>query len=148
MSGIVCAIRGGPASRPTIVKAIALAKETSLQLYFLYIVNLDFLSHTSSSRIHTISREMDQMGEFILLSAQEMALAQEVTAKGVVRHGTVRDEIINLSKEVEASFVVLGLPRGQREEDVFTREQLSSFIQRIEEDSGARVALVEVPEDE
>ncbi len=148
MSGIVCAIRGGPASRPTIVKAIALAKETSLQLYFLYIVNLDFLSHTSSSRIHTISREMDQMGEFILLSAQEMALAQEVTAEGVVRHGTVRDEIINLSKEIEASFVVLGLPRGQREEDVFTREQLSSFIQRIEEDSGARVALVEVPEDE
>jgi nucleotide-binding universal stress UspA family protein len=148
MSGIVCAIRGGPASRPTIVRAIALAKETGLELYFLYVVNLDFLSHTSSSRIHTISKEMDQMGEFILLSAQEMAMAQKVTAEGVVRHGTVQDEIISLGKEIEASFVVLGLPRGQREEDVFTREQLSNFIHKIENESGAKVALVEVPEDE
>ncbi len=148
MPGIVCAIRGGPDSRPTIIRAIALAKETDLQLYFLYVVNLDFLSHTSSSRIHTISREMNQMGEFILLSAQEMALAKGVSAEGIIRQGAVREEIIDLSKELEANYIVLGLPRGQREEDIFTREQLSNFIQRIENESGAKVALVEVPDDE
>ncbi|RMF49572.1 MAG: universal stress protein, partial [Anaerolineae bacterium] len=47
MSAIVCAIRGGPASQPTIRRAIALALETSLPLHFLYVVNLDFLSSTS-----------------------------------------------------------------------------------------------------
>ena len=30
MPGIICAVRGGPDSQPTIVKAIALAKEESL----------------------------------------------------------------------------------------------------------------------
>ena len=39
MSGIVCAIRGGPDSQPTIRRAISLAKETNLSLYFLYVIN-------------------------------------------------------------------------------------------------------------
>lgn len=69
MTGIVCAIRGGPASQPTITHAVSLAQETGLPLYFLYIVNLDFLSHTTSSRVHTITQEMEQMGEFLLLTA-------------------------------------------------------------------------------
>ncbi len=34
MPGIVCAIRGGPASKPTIARSIALAKETDLPLFF------------------------------------------------------------------------------------------------------------------
>ena len=42
MSGIVCAVRGGPASQPTLQRAITLAKETGLPLFFLYVVNLDF----------------------------------------------------------------------------------------------------------
>ena len=50
MPGIVCAVRGGPASQPTIEKAIALALETGLPLCFLYVVNLDFLSQTPTSR--------------------------------------------------------------------------------------------------
>ncbi len=65
MPGIVCAIRGGPASKPTIARSIALAKETDLPLFFLYVVNLDFLAYTSSSRIHTITQEMEQMGELL-----------------------------------------------------------------------------------
>ena len=78
MSGIVCAVRGGPASQPTIQRAIALAKETGLPLFFLYVVNLDFLDSTTRSRTHTISKEMAQMGEFILLMAKSKAEAQGV----------------------------------------------------------------------
>jgi hypothetical protein len=68
MTGIICAIRGGPASQPTIARSIALAQETSLPLHFLYVVNLDFLTRTSLSRVHVIAQEMQQMGEFILLT--------------------------------------------------------------------------------
>jgi Na+/H+ antiporter NhaD/arsenite permease-like protein len=77
MSGIVCAIRGGPHSQPTIDEAISLARETDLPLYFLYIVNLDFLAHTTSARTHTINLGMEQMGEFILLAAQSRVADQE-----------------------------------------------------------------------
>ena len=65
MNGIVCAIRGGPHSQPTINKAISLAWETGLPLFFLYIVNLDFLTHALSTRTHTINQEMELMGEFV-----------------------------------------------------------------------------------
>ena len=47
------------------------------------------------------------------------------------------------AREREADYVVLGRPQGQEEEDVFTRELLKSFVQRIEEESGAEVVLPE-----
>lgn len=143
MSGIVCAIRGGPDSQPTISRAIALARETGLPLHFLYVVNLDFLTHTSSSRVHTISEQMHQMGEFILLSAQSSAAAQGIAAQGVVRHGDVQEEIIGLCRELAADYLVLGRPQTQREESLFTQELLGHFIQRIEEQAGAKVVLAD-----
>jgi len=141
MSGIVCAIRGGPDSQATIAKAIALATDTGLPLYFLYIVNLDFMSHTASSRVHTISEEMHQMGEFILLTAQTTASAQGVPAKGVVRHGNVGEEIIGLCHELAADYLVLGRPQVQREESLFTYELLTQFVEQTEEQTGAKVLL-------
>ncbi len=144
MSGIVCAVRGGPDSQPTIGRAIALAQETGQIIYFLYVVNLDFLSHTATSRTHVAATEMHQMGEFILLTAQAQALDKQAAAETVVRHGQVREEIISLSREIDADYVVMGSPRGQEEADVFTQERLNKFARYIEQESQAKVVLVEV----
>jgi nucleotide-binding universal stress UspA family protein len=143
LSGIVCAIRGGPASRKTIDEALKLAVETSQSLYFLYVVNLAFLSHTASSRVRTISKELRQMGDFIILAAQERAHAQGVDAQGFIRQGNVEKEIISVCNEVGANYLVLGKPLGQDEEDTFTHERILEFIQRIEAESGAQVIVVE-----
>jgi nucleotide-binding universal stress UspA family protein len=143
MSGIICAVRGGPDSQPTIEKAIALANEVELPLYFLYVVNLDFLSHTQSSRVSTISEELAEMGEFILLSAREKAKKHNIDAEGIVRHGKVREEIIALAEENSADFVILGLPQGQEEKDIFVADRIREFGDLIEEQSGAKVILVE-----
>jgi nucleotide-binding universal stress UspA family protein len=148
LPGIVCAIRGGPASQVTIDQAVELASENTLPLYFLYVVNLDFLSHTASSRVRTITQEMRQMGDFILLTAQEKALSLGVIAKGVVRQGNVGEEIITMCREVSADYVVLGQPKGQEEEDIFTQERILKLSQRIETESGAKVVLVEGEKDE
>jgi nucleotide-binding universal stress UspA family protein len=141
MSGITCAIRGGPDSHPTIQTAIDLAQKTGQTIYFLYVVNLDFLTYTSTSRVQVAAQEMRQMGEFILLTAQAQAEEKGVKAECIVRQGQVRDEIINLCHEVSAEYVLLGRPRGQDEVDVFTHERLDQFTQRIEEESGAKVVL-------
>jgi nucleotide-binding universal stress UspA family protein len=148
MSGIVCAVRGGPASQPTIEKAISLAKETGLPLYFLYVVNLDFLSHTASSRVSTLSKEMHQMGEFILLTAQQRAAAQGLAAQGVVRHGDVTDEIIAQCKAIKANHVILGRPQEEVEENIFTFERLKEFSRRIESESGAKVIMAHGDKDD
>ena len=141
MSGIVCAIRGGPDSQPTIAQAISLAQETELPLHFLYIVNLDFLSYTSSSRVHTISRELHQMGEFILLNARSLAATQGVTAQGAVRHGHVMEEIVGLCHEIGANYLVLGYPHPTQKESVFTHESLAQFTGQTEKQTGAKVVL-------
>jgi nucleotide-binding universal stress UspA family protein len=143
MSGIICAIRGGLASRTTINKAVELAGEHNLPLYFLYVLNLDFLAHTASSRVRTITDEMYQMGNFILLVAQEKALELGVEAEGVIRKGNVGEEIIYLCREIRADYVILGQPKGKEEQDIFTRERLLEFGQQIERESGADVILVE-----
>jgi len=143
MPGIVCAIRGGAASRPTIEKALQIAKETSLPLIFLYVVNLDFLTRTAVSRVHIISKELHEMGEFILLTAQAQAESQDIAAEGIVRQGNVRDEIINLCRERNADYVILGNPKQQHEENVFTHERLDAFGQRIQDESGAKIILTD-----
>jgi nucleotide-binding universal stress UspA family protein len=141
MPGIVCAVRGGPASQPTIARAISLAQETGLSLYFVYVVNLDFLTHTTSTRVHTISEQMSQMGEFILLTAQDTAGRQGVAAEGVVRHGNVGEEIIGLCHDIAADYLVLGVPRFQQEDTVFTQEMLHQFVAHTEEQTGAKVVF-------
>jgi nucleotide-binding universal stress UspA family protein len=143
MSGIVCAVRGGPHSQPTIARAIRLAQDTGQQLFFLYVVNLDFMSHTSRSRVHTISEQMAQMGEFILLTAQEAAAREGVKAEGLIRHGDVGEEIIDLCHELEADYLVLGMPRFQQEDALFSKERLRVFVAQTEERTGAKVVLPE-----
>jgi len=146
MSGIVCAIRGGPDSRPTIDKAIELAKEGNLALYFLYIVNIDFLDHTIRSRVQTISQQMQQMGEFILLTARATAKGKGIEAQGIVRHGNVTQEISGLCHEIKADYLVIGRPNFRLEDSLFTETLLADFIKRIEEQTGAKVILPEESE--
>lgn len=141
MSGIVCAIRGGPSSRATVAQAIALARDTELPLHFLYVVNLDFLSRTTTSRISIILEQMRQMGESILLAAQEKANAQGIMAKMEVRHGPIGEEIASLCHELDADYLVLGRPELQREHNVFSQAQLVEFIRRLEKRTGAKVIL-------
>jgi nucleotide-binding universal stress UspA family protein len=141
MSGIVCAVRGGPASQPTIRRAIRAALEYELPLYFLYIVNVDFLEHTSSSRVRTITEEMGEMGEFILLASQATAAAQGVEAQGIVRQGRVTEEIVALCREKEADYLVVGRPLQESEANLLTDPLLSAFIENVEQQTGARVIL-------
>ncbi len=144
MSGIICAVRGGPASRNTIASAINLAKESSNPLYFLYVVNLDFMASSSSSRVHTISEEMRQMGEFILLMAQARAAEKDVEARAVIRDGEVDEEIVKLAQEIGADYVVLGRPGSGEEGNVFSASKIASLADRIRRDTGAEVVFAEV----
>jgi nucleotide-binding universal stress UspA family protein len=108
-----------------------------------YVVNLDFLTHTMTSRVRTISEQMRQMGESILLAAQAQAAAQGVLAQTVVRHGEVGEQISQLCQALSAGYLVLGRPGGAEEKDVFTQDRLKRLRERIEEDTGAIVVLSE-----
>ena len=139
MSGIICAIRGGPHSQPTIQEAIVTAKQYQIPVYFLYVVNLDFLEHTEQSRTRVIQHEMRAMGEFICLKAQLEAKREGVQADIVVREGNITKEIIALCHEVKADYVILGRPHGEHATNIFDLERLKKFGQTIETQTGATV---------
>ena len=139
MPGILCAIRGGPSSQPTIEASIRLAKEVNQIIYFLYVVNLDFLAHTSSSKTNHISKEITEMGEFILLSTQEHASSAGMEAESIIREGNVMEEIIACCEEYKPSFVILGRPLEDREDNLLTLERLQAFAERIEDTCHADV---------
>ena len=143
MAGIVCAVRGGPASHPTIQRALALGREQNLPVYFLYVVNLDFLAHTSSKRLKTAKEEMRRLGEFILLKAQKQADESGVKAESITREGKVREEILQLCKEKQADFTILGHQSSDLENNVFSQQQFQQFIQRLEKKTGVKVVISE-----
>lgn len=142
MSGIVCAVRGGPASHSTIRKGIELAREEKLPLTFLYVVNLDFLARTAHSRIASLLDDMRQLGEMILLLAADTAAAQSIEARRAVREGRVHEEIVAFCREVDADVVVVGEPLLQQRTAVFDREQVHQLRQALHEACRAQLVLV------
>jgi nucleotide-binding universal stress UspA family protein len=141
MAGILCAIRGGPSSQPTVAASIQIATETGETIHFLYVVNLDFLTRTASSKTSHISQEMREMGEFILLSAQEQATKMDVSSEGVIRDGQVMDEIIAYCAELDPTYVVLGRPQEEQEDNLLTSDRLQAFADQITEVCQASVVF-------
>ncbi len=139
MSGIICAIRGGVLSQSTIQRAIIQAKQTNIPIYFLYVVNLDFLEHSQHSRTQVLKQEIRSMGEYICLKAQIEAKRDGTEAFISVREGKVTEEIIALSHEIQADYVVLGRPQGDGESNQFDDNMLNEFGLYLESQTGAEV---------
>lgn len=143
MSEIVCALRGGSASRATITRAITLAQGASLPLHFLYVVNRDLMSDMTGRSADRVIEQLRQMGCSMVQVAETIANSQGIPARGVVRYGYVEDEIAGLCKEVGADYLVLSSPHGHDKADLFTPERLAQFRARIEGEAGAKVVLAE-----
>lgn len=140
MGKILCATRGGEASRQTQDKAIALAKERGDELIFLYVVDIHFLDKTAAPIVVDVGNEVTKMGEFLLLIAQERASEQGVAAATIARKGHVREELKRAALEEGVSLVVLGRPVGA--ESVFQLASLQAFAAEIEAETGVETRIV------
>jgi len=129
-SGIVCAIRGGIESKVTVTQAITLAQETGLPLHFLCVVNHDLLPAASGDGADVFSKQMHQMGRSVLEAAKAWAGTQGIRSQGIVRHGNVADEVTGVCRDIGADYLVLGRPRAQERENVFTSELFAQFIEK------------------
>jgi nucleotide-binding universal stress UspA family protein len=142
MTRILCATRGGEASRRTQGQAIALAQAQHAELIFLYVFDLDFMKRVQADSIPDIANEMERMGEFLLAMAREQASERGVEAWTICRQGNTRTEIKAVAVEEEVDVVVLGQPSGTTGRDFFAAEALRCFAEEIEAETGARVMLV------
>jgi nucleotide-binding universal stress UspA family protein len=140
MKKILCATRGGEASYRTQDAAIALAQECGGELLFLYVVDIKFLDRTARAvRPDVVAAEMEKMGEFLLALAQERAQKHGVTARCILRHGDLRQELQAVACEEAVDLVVLGRPG---EEGAFMPADLQTCALEIESKSGAETRIV------
>jgi nucleotide-binding universal stress UspA family protein len=141
MKKILCATRGGQASVRAQDAAIALAKEQNAELWFMFVVDISFMDKTLyANRPDVVMGEMENLGEFLLTMALERAQEQGVEAQYILRHGELRQVLIDTAREEEMDLVVLGKPAG--EESAFALEALEAFASEIETEAGVLVQIV------
>lgn len=108
MAVILCPTRGGESSVPNQLRAVALAKERRDDLIFLYISDVHFLDRMSGPVLVNISKELDEMGEFLLAMAVERASDHGIEAGSVVMHGDFRECLLKIIRERAVSTVIIG----------------------------------------
>jgi nucleotide-binding universal stress UspA family protein len=142
MGRILCATRGGEASRRTQDAAIALAKEQGDDLIFLYVADSSFLNHTAAPLVIDVESRLVRMGEFQLLMAQERAAAQGVSAQTLVREGKLRAELVGAARELEVDLIVLGRSVDRHEQAIFDETGLQAFATSLQTITGAKVRIL------
>ncbi len=142
MGPIVCATRGGEASRRTQERAIALARERKASLIFLFVADTSFAQPSNPALAEALTDEMERLGRGLLYIARTRAEEQGVSAEMVVRYGTVRQAIEDFLREVQASTLVLGAPGTGSEKKTFSPGELPQFAQDISASTGVEVIVV------
>jgi hypothetical protein len=141
MKKILCATRGGEASRRTQDAVIAMAQEAGASVLFLFIVDVEFLRSTARGvRTDVVGRELEHMGEFLLAIAVERATAQGVEADICVRHGSLIEALESAAREEGVDAIAFGKPAGV--ESSFSLTDLEQLATRIEEDTGIQTYIV------
>ncbi|HHS96590.1 MAG TPA: universal stress protein [Chloroflexi bacterium] len=138
---IVCATRGGEASRRTQERAIALAKERGADLIFLYIVDPTFAGPVNGALAAAMEDELKRLGRSLLSIAQARAQEQGVRAKTVVRAGPVWETIKAYLKEVGAGTLVLGAP-GDEVDEAADVGDVNRLAEEVRRETGVEVVVV------
>ena len=143
MGPIVCATRGGEASRRTQERAIALSRERGAALIFLFVADPNFGKPMNKIMTAVLTDELERLGKALLCIAQARAREQGITAEMAVRHGPVRPTIEDFLREVNASMLVIGAPQSGSETQAFAPGEMPQFARDIYATTGIEVIVVE-----
>jgi nucleotide-binding universal stress UspA family protein len=143
MGPIVCATRGGEASRRSQERAIALARERGDSLIFLFVADTNFAQPANQALAEALADELERLGGRLLCIAQARAQEQGISADMVVRRGGIRQTIEDFLREVQASTLILGTSGTGSEKKTFSPGELPQFAQDIGAATGVEVLVVE-----
>lgn len=132
---ILCATRGGKASQRAEDGAIALAKARGDELVSLYMADVSFLNQTAAPLVVDVESRLAKMGRFRLAMAQERA-----AARGIVRQGRLRAELVAAARELGTDLIVLGRPLER--EAVFDEASLQVLAAVLLAETGAEVRIL------
>jgi nucleotide-binding universal stress UspA family protein len=142
MGAIVCATRGGRASRATQERAIALAKEQGAELVFLCSVDPGFAGPMDEPLTCALNDELKRLGRSLLCIAQARAQQQGIDAKTVVRSGPVTENIEAALREFNADTLVIGAPGAASRTEAFGSEDVNRLADAVGQSTGVEVVVV------
>lgn len=141
---IICATRGGMASKITEERAIEIAKATNAKLTFIHVVNtdLDFLkSSTGKLVLNTVQDDLRECGRLILSMAQNRAKKAGINAKSEIREGIISEQIKEfLRKRKDINLLVMGCTTEEGKSSIGKARELA---EKIRGDFGIDVLLIE-----
>jgi nucleotide-binding universal stress UspA family protein len=142
MSPIVCATRGGEASRRTQEHAIHLAKERKETLIFLCIFDPSIAGQLNEELATALADEQRWLGRALLGIAQARARGQGVQAQAEVLSGPVMEGIEEYLRQVEAKTLVIGGSKEDTALAAFDMSGVQRFAERVHQDTGVEVVVV------
>lgn len=141
MDKILCATRGGEASRRTQEAVIEMAKEHEAAIVFLYVVDVEFLRLTARGvRPEVVMTEMEHMGDFLLAIAVERALEQGVEAAAVLRRGPLVEALESAAREEGVDAIAFGRPAGV--DSSFSLDDLQEMAAKITRETGIETLIL------
>jgi nucleotide-binding universal stress UspA family protein len=143
MGPIVCATRGGEASRRTQEQAIALCRERGAALIFLFVADTNFDKPMNKIMTAVLADELERLGKTLLCIAQARAREHGIIAEMAVRRGPVRPTIEDFLREANASTLVIGESRTGSTTPAFAPGEIPQFAQDIHRTTGIEVVVVE-----
>lgn len=142
MGPIVCATRGGEASRRTQERAIALAQERGAELIFLCIVDTSFAHPLSDRLAEVLEDELMRLGRSLLHVAEARAQERGILAQTVCMGGPIRENIQTYLSRVGASTLVIGQSRTHTMHQAFSTGDVSDFAETLRQTVDVEVIIV------
>lgn len=142
MRPIVCATRGGQASRRTQEQAIALAKERNTKLIFLCVTDPSFSEPADDALAEALADELRRLAKSLIYIAQARAREQGVEAEAVVQCGSVCQSIEDFLKEVDAQTLIIGSSQGDVPLRPFGVDEMGGFIDTVKGKEDLEVIVV------
>jgi hypothetical protein len=141
MGVILCATRGGEASLETQDAAISLAMQAGEELVFIYVYDVEFLTHANFAlREDVVAEELRHMAEFLMTMAVDRAKAQGLSSRSVIREGEFRAELLSALEVEQPRLLILGRPC--EDDGRFALEHLLEMAQELERASGIPVRIL------
>jgi nucleotide-binding universal stress UspA family protein len=142
---IVCGVTASAHSQKAALEAAHLARQDGAELVYVYAIDLEFLA---SGRMGSLSQDvigtsLEALGGHILDYAEQIAEAEGVKPKKIVRRGKVLDVLRQVMSEETADLLVLGHEKRTFFEKHRFKGNVEDHVQELKTRTGAEVKIIQ-----
>ena len=141
---IVCGVTASAHSQKAALEAAHLARQDGAELVYVYAVDLEFLA---SGRMGSLSQDvigtsLEALGRHILDYAEQIAAAEGVKPRKIVRRGKVLDVLRQVMSEETADLLVLGHEKRTFLEKTLFKGDVEDHVQELKAQTATEVKII------